>query len=116
MNFKSFAALRPKMYNYLANDEFVNKKAKRRRCVINLEIKFGGYKKRQENNKMVLRSKTRGKLYNVFREHVNKIALSANDNSRIQTLEAVISYPYGTGPGIVCREESMRHPTLTNRM
>ena len=49
---------------------------------------------------MVLRSKTRGKLYNVFREHVNKIALSANDNSRIQTLEAVISYPYGTGPGI----------------
>ena len=34
MNFKSFAALRPKMYNYLANDGFVNKKAKRTEGVL----------------------------------------------------------------------------------
>ena len=34
--------------------------------------------------------------HNVFTEKVNKIALSADDDKRIQTRGGIISYPYGT--------------------
>ena len=53
---------------------------------------------------MLLRSNSRfrSKLYNVLGEYVYKIALSANDNNRMQTPDVVISYPYGIGPGTVC--------------
>ena len=50
--------------------------------------------------------------YKVFSDKVNKIALSANDDKRIQLPHRIISYPYGTGPGIVCKVEPMRHPKM----
>ena len=46
--------------------------------------------------------------HNVFTKKVNKIALSANDDKRIQPPNGVISYPYDTGPGRVCKGELMR--------
>ena len=39
---KEFTALRPKMYCYVTDDRFVDKKAKgTKKCIIKLEIKFG---------------------------------------------------------------------------
>lgn len=46
----------------------------------------------------------------MFTEKVNKIALNANDDKRPQTFYWEISYPYGTGPGIMCKAELMRYP------
>ena len=48
----------------------------------------------------------------MFVEKVNKIALSANFDKRIQTPDGVISCPYGIAPGIFCREELMRYPKI----
>ena len=34
--------------------------------------------------------------HKVYKEEVNKIALSSNDDKRIQTFDKVTTYPYGT--------------------
>lgn len=45
---------------------------------------------------------------------VKKITLSANGYKRIQMPDGVISYPYGSGPGTVCKAGFMRHPKIKN--
>ena len=49
------------------------------------------------NNKNVYRSRERFKSYNhdVYTEEVSKIALSSNDDKRLQTLDRIKTYPYG---------------------
>ena len=56
------------------------------------------------NNKTVYRSQKRFKSYNhdVFTEEVNKIALSSNGDKRLQPLDRIITYPYGTNVFKVC--------------
>ena len=51
-------------------------------------------------------------IHNVFTEKVNKIAFSVNDDKRIKTPDGVISCLYSVGPGIVRKEELMRHPKM----
>ena len=83
-----FLALRPKTYSYLTDDFEEDKKAKgTKKCVIKQKLKFSDYKQ------------------DVYTEEVNKIALSSNDNKRLQTFDGVISYPYGTIAGKVCKTE-----------
>ena len=41
----------------------------------------------------------------MYTEEINKIALSCNDDKRLQTFERVTSYPYGTSVGEVCKTE-----------
>ena len=50
------------------------------------------------NNKTVYRSQERYKNYyhEVYTGEVNKIALSSNDDKRLQTSDKVTTYPYGT--------------------
>ena len=40
-------------------------------------------------------------------EEVNKIALSSNDDKRVQTFDKVTTYPYGTNPFMVCENEML---------
>ena len=92
-------ALRPKTYAYLMDDGSHHKKAKgTKRCVIKQKIIFQNYKDCLFNNKTVYRSQERFKSYNhdVYTEKVNKIALSSNDDKRIQTSDRITTYPYGT--------------------
>ena len=62
------------------------------------------------NNKTILRSQLRFKNnhHNVYTEKVNKIALSSNDNKRLQTFDRVTTYPYGTNAFKVCESEMLR--------
>ena len=39
--------------------------------------------------------------HNVYTEEINKIALSGNDDKRLQTFDRITSYPYGTSAGKV---------------
>ena len=95
---KEIMALRPKIYSYLKDDNHVDKEVKgTKKCVIKQKIISQDYEECLENNKTILRSQQSftSKLHNVFAEKVNKIALSATDNKRIQTLDGVTTYPYG---------------------
>ena len=67
------------------------------------ELKFNDYKDCLLNNKTVLKSQQRFKSerHDVYTEEINKIALSSNDDKRLQTFDKITTYPYGTSAGRV---------------
>ena len=58
---------------------------------------FQNFKDCLFNNKNVYRSQQRFKSYNhdVYTEEDHKIALSSNDDKRVQTFDGITTYPYG---------------------
>ena len=70
---------------------------------------FENYKDSLFHDKIILKSQQRFKSdhHIVYREEVNKIALSNNDDKRIQTFDKVTMYPYGTNAFKVCRSEML---------
>ena len=105
-----FAALRPKTYSYFMDDGNSDKKAKgTKKCVIKRRLKFNDYKDCLLNNEIILKSQQRFKseAHNVYTEEVNKVALSGNDNKRLQTFDRITSYRYGTSAGKVCKTEML---------
>ena len=100
--------LKPKTYSYLMDDGNTKKKAiGTKKCVIKRILKFSDYKNCLMNNKVILKSQQRFKreLHDVYTEEVNKIALSSNDDKRLQTLNRITSYLYGSSVGKVCKTE-----------
>ena len=61
------------------------------------------------NNKTVYRSQQIFKSYNhdVYTEEVNKIALSSNDDKRLQTFDKITTYLYETNVFKVCENEML---------
>ena len=61
------------------------------------------------NDKIILKSQQRFKSdhHKVYTEEVNKIALSSNDDKRLQTHDRTETYPYGTNAFKVCESEMM---------
>ena len=103
-----FVTLRPKTYAYLIYDDSEVKKAKgAKKCVIKRVLKFNDYKDCLLNNETVLKSQQRfkSKRHDVYTEEINKIALSSNDDKRLQTFDKITSYPYGTSARRVCKTE-----------
>ena len=87
-----FVAPRPKTYAYLDDDSNDHKKAKgTKKCVINQKVMFQNYIDCLYNNKNVYGSQQRFKSYihDVYTEEVNKIALSANYDKRLQTYDKI---------------------------
>ena len=70
---------------------------------------FDNYEDSFFNNNTILRSQLRFKsdLHNVYTEEVNKIAISSNDDKRLQTFDKITTYPYGTNAFKVCESEMM---------
>ena len=93
-------ALRPKTYSYLINDCITSiKKAKgTKKCVIKRILEFNDYKNCFLNNKVILKSQQifKSEAHNVYTEEINKIALSCDDDKRLQTFGRLKSYPYGS--------------------
>ena len=60
------------------------------------------------NDEVIIRSQQRFRSYNhkVYTEEVNKIALSSNDDKRIQTYK-VTTFPHGTNVFKVCENEML---------
>ena len=93
-----FVALKAKAYAYLMEDGSEHKKTKgTKKCVIKHELMFKDYTDSLFNNKIILKSQQRFKSdhHKVYMEEVNKIALSSNDDKRLQTFDkywAVTSY------------------------
>ena len=59
------------------------------------------------NNEIILKSEQifKSEGHNVYTAEVSKIALSSNDDKRLQTFDRITLYPYGTIAGKVCKTE-----------
>ena len=85
-----FVALRPKTYSYLMDDGGSDKKARgTKKCVIKQRLKFNYHKDCLLNNDIILKSQQRFKCErHVYTEETNEIALSSNDDKRLQTFDS----------------------------
>ena len=101
-----FVALIPKTYSYLTDHCEEDKKAKgTKKCVIKRRLKFNDHRDSLLNNQIVLKSQQRFKSerHDAYTEEINKIALSSNDDKRLQTLNRITSNPYRTSACKVCK-------------
>ena len=101
-------AVTAKAYAFKNEDGSEYKKAKgKKKCVVKKELTFENYKEALFNNKTIIKSQTRFRSdhCNVYTEEINKIALSSNDDKRLQTFDGFTTYPIGTNAFKVCESE-----------
>ena len=79
------------------------------KCVIKQRFKFNDYTYCLLDVEIILKSQQRFKseAHNVCTEEINKIALSSNDDKRLQTFDRITSYTYGTSAGKVYKIEML---------
>ena len=90
------------------NDGINKKKTKgTKKCVIKRELKFNDYYDSIFENKNILESQQRftSDNHTIYTEEINKIAISSNDDKRIQTYDKITTYPYGTSVFRICEVE-----------
>ena len=91
------------------------KEQKTKKCVIKRMLKFNDCKDCLLNNEIILKVQQRFKSerHNVYTEEINKIALTSNDDLRLQTYDKITSYPYGANAGKVCKTEMLGKVNIT---
>ena len=114
---KEFCAIRAKTYAYIINgynkddydsEKIKNKKSKGiKKCVMKRRAMFESCTDCLFNNGIILKSQQifKSDHHEVYTEEVNKIALSSNDDKRLQILDRVTTYPPGTNAFKVCKSE-----------
>ena len=88
--------------------KIINKKAKgTKKSVIKRELIFKNYKDSLFNGEVIigLQQRFRNDHHKVYTEEVNRIALSSNDDKRIQAFDKATTYLYGTNTFMVCENE-----------
>ena len=80
-----------------------------KKCIIKRQLMFENYADSLFNNKIILKSQQvfRSDHHNVYTIEINKIALSSNDDKRLQTFDRVTTYPHETNAIKVCESEMM---------
>ena len=75
---------------------------------------FESYEDCLFNDKIILKSQQRFKRdhHNIYTEEINNIALSSNDDKRLQTSDTIKTYPYGTNAFKVCENEMLEAKDL----
>ena len=70
---------------------------------------FEKYKESLFNNKVIRKSQQGFRSYDhkVYTKEVNKIALSNNDDKRLQIFDGITTYPIGTNAFKVCESEML---------
>ena len=70
---------------------------------------FENYKDYLFNDKIILRSQQRfnSDHHKVYTEEINKIALSSNDDKRLQTFDRNKTYPYQANDFKLCDSEML---------
>ena len=92
------------------DDDREHKRAKgTKKCIIKKELMLESYEDSLFNDRVILKSQQRFRSYdhNVYTEQVNKIALSSNDDKRLQTFDRITTYPYGMNAFKVCENEML---------
>ena len=73
-----------------------------------------------ENNKidvdnritLKLQQRFRWKKHNVFTENVNRIGLSADNDKRIQSMDSIKTYTYGTSKDKIRKNEGVKYKNI----
>ena len=62
-----------------------------------------------KSNKLILQTQGRFKTerHNAFTEYINKIALSSNDDKRMQSIDSIETYAHGTSKDLVSEKEKI---------
>ena len=110
MIMKEFAGPRAKTYAYLMDDNTEHKKAKGTiKCVIKRRLMFENYTDCLFNDKIISKSQQRfqSDYHNVCTEQINKIALSSNDDKRLQTFDKITTYRYRANAFKSCESEML---------
>ena len=70
-----------------------------------------------KNNKSMLKTQQRFKRerHNVFTEEINKIALSSNDDKRMQSIALIETYTYGMSKDLVSEKEEIKCNNIIKR-
>ena len=70
------------------------------------------------NNKSILKTQQRFKneRRNVFTEESNKIALISNDDNRMQLIDSIETYAYGTSEDLVSEKEEIKCNNIIKRL
>ena len=81
-------------------------------CLIKRELMVKNYEDCLPNNNIILKSQQRFKriksdYHELYTEEINKIALSSNNEKRLQTFNKTTTFPYGKNAIKVCESESM---------
>ena len=94
-------------YLYVLNDDSEKKAKGINKSVIKRGLMFKNFKDCILNNKTILKSQQRFKSdhHNVQTEEINKIALSSNDDTRLQTFDKTTIYSHVTNAFKVCESE-----------
>ena len=73
----------------------LKKLKEQKKCVIKRILKFNDYKNCLFKNEIILKSqqKFKSEAHCVYTEKINKIALSSNDDKRLQTFDRITTYP-----------------------
>ena len=112
-----FIGLRAKAYAQLMDDDSEHKKVKgTKECVIKQGLMFKNYKDCLFNDKIILKSQQRFKsdYDNVYTEQINKIALSSDDNKRLQIFDKITTNPYETNAFKICESEMLSKIQMKN--
>ena len=62
----------------------------------------------KQSDHIKIKQRFKSERYDVYTEEINKIALSSNDDKRLQTFDRITSYPYGTSAGKVCKNRAIK--------
>ena len=65
-----------------------------------------------KSNKLTLKT-IRSERHNVFTEEINKIALSSNDDKRMQSVGSIATYAYVTSKDLVSEKQEIEWKNLT---
>ena len=70
-----------------------------------------------KDNKSILKIQQRFKIerHNVFNEEINMVALSPNDNKRMQSINSIKTYAYGTSKDLVSDKEKIKCNNMIKR-
>ena len=76
-----------------------------------------GNKEFIKTNKLILKAEQRfrSEKHNVFTEEINKIALSSNDDKRMQSIDLIETYAYGMGKYLVSEKEEIKCNNVIKR-
>ena len=75
---------------------------------INIVLK--NHKQFIRNNKAMLKTlqRLKSERHNIFTEEINKIALSSNDDKRMQSVDSIETYAYGTRKDLIREKEVIK--------